>query len=156
MKLVNLIQAFAPSGAGTKSDRPAFPVQTMLVIGIAANVNDVTQGHGLLHSKEAVVFADAGDQSATKRPDATGVDWHVTMRLGKRRALDKQTAWGKLLDKASVRGKVEHPCRVIKCQFGFTEVRYKGLAKNTAQLVTLFVLSNLWMTRSRLMHRAKG
>ena len=47
--------------------------------------------------------------------------------------------------------KVEHPIRVIKCQFGFTKVRYKGLAKNTAQLITLFALSNLWMARRQLM-----
>jgi IS5 family transposase len=126
------------------------------VIGTAANVHDVTQGHGLLHGKEQVVFADAGYQGATKRPEATGVDWHVAMRPGKRRALDKNTPWGKLLDKAeqmkaSVRAKVEHPFRVIKCQFGFTKVRYKGLAKNTAQLVTLFALSNLWMARRQLL-----
>jgi IS5 family transposase len=126
------------------------------VIGTAANVNDVTQGHGLLHGEETVVFADAGYQGATKRPEATGVDWHVAMRPGKRRALDKQTALGALLEqaeklKASVRAKVEHPFRVVKCQFGFTKVRYKGLAKNTAQLVTLFALSNLWMARRQLM-----
>ena len=126
------------------------------VIGTAANVNDVTQGHGLLHGEETVVFADAGYQGATKRPEATGVDWHVAMRPGKRRALDKQTALGALLEqaeklKASVRAKVEHPFRVIKCQFGFAKVRYKGLAKNTAQLITLFALSNLWMARRQLM-----
>ena len=126
------------------------------VIGTAANIHDVTQGHGLLHGKETIVFADAGYQGATKRPEATGVDWHVAMRPGKRRALDKQTKLGALLDeaeklKASVRAKVEHPFRVIKCQFGFTKVRYKGLLKNTAQLVTLFALSNLWMARRQLM-----
>ena len=126
------------------------------VIGTAANACDVTQGHGLLHGEEAVVFADAGYQGADKRPEATGVAWQVAMRPGKRRALDKQTPWGNLLDKAeqlkaSVRAKVEHPFRVIKCQFGFTKVRYKGLAKNTAQLVTLFALSNLWMVRRQLM-----
>ena len=126
------------------------------VIGTAANVNDVTQGHGLLHGDEQVVFADAGYQGATKRPEATGVDWHVAMRPGKRRALDKNSPWGSLLDKAeqmkaSVRAKVEHPFRVIKCQFGFTKVRYKGLTKNTAQLVTLFALSNLWMARRQLL-----
>jgi IS5 family transposase len=126
------------------------------VIGTAANVHDVTQGHDLLHGNEQVVFADAGYQGATKRPEATGVDWHVAMRPGKRRALDKNTPWGNLLDKAeqmkaSVRAKVEHPFRVIKCQFGFTKVRYKGLAKNTAQLVTLFALSNLWMARRQLL-----
>jgi IS5 family transposase len=129
------------------------------VIGTAANVNDVTQGHGLLHGEEEVVFADAGYQGAMKRPEATGVDWHVAMRPGKRRALDKQSPWGNLIDKAeqlkaSVRAKVEHPFRVLKCQFGFTKVRYKGLAKNTAQLVTLFALGNLWMARKRILHGA--
>ena len=130
------------------------------VIGTAANANDVTQGHGLLHGEETVIFADAGYQGAAKRPEATGVEWLVAMRPGKRRALDKHSPWGSLLDKAeqmkaSVRAKVEHPFRVIKCQFGFTKVRYKGLAKNTAQLVTLFALSNLWMARRQIL-RAQG
>ena len=62
------------------------------VFGTAANLNDVTQGHGLLHGKEAVVFTDAGYQGATTRLCATGVAWHVAMRPGKRRALDKQTS----------------------------------------------------------------
>ena len=92
-----------------------------------------------------MVFADAGYQGAAKRPEATGVQWHVAMRPGKRRALDKTSPCGHLLDKAekmkaSVRAKVEYPFGVIKCQFGFTKVRYKGLAKNTAQLITLFAL----------------
>ncbi len=122
------------------------------VIGTAANVNDVTQGHGLLHGEETVVFADAGYQGVTKRVQATGVDWHVAMRPGKRK-VQKHTPWGALSEqaeklKASVRAKVEHPFRVIKCQFGFTKVRYKGLAKNTAQLVTLFALSNLCPPRA--------
>lgn len=83
------------------------------------------------------------------------------MHSGKRRALDKQTPWGNLPDKAeqlkaSVRAKVAHPFRVIKCQFGFTKVRYKGLAKNTAQLVALFALSNLWMARRRILQGALG
>jgi IS5 family transposase len=121
------------------------------VIGTAANVNDVTQGHGLLHGDEKIVFADAGYQGASKRPEATGVPWQVAMRPGKRRALDKAEAM-----KASVRSKVEHPFRVIKCQFGFIKVRYRGLAKNTAQLVTLFALSNLWMARRRILQGAPG
>jgi IS5 family transposase len=53
--------------------------------------------------------------------------------------------------KASVRAKVEHPFRVIKLQFGYRKVRYRGLAKNTAQLHTLFALSNLWMARGKLL-----
>jgi len=69
------------------------------VIGTAANVNDVTQGHALLHDKEKVVFGNAGYQGASKRPVATGVDWHVAMRPGKRRA-QKHTPWGKLHEQA--------------------------------------------------------
>ena len=42
-----------------------------------------------------------------------------------------------------MRAKVEHPFRVVKRQFGFVKTRFRGLAKNTAQLVTLFALSNL-------------
>ena len=126
------------------------------VVGTAANVNDVTQGHELLHGDEEIVFADAGYQGAMKRPEATGVRWHVAMRPGKRRALDLANESHQLIDeaerlKASVRAKVEHAFRVIKLQFGFTKVRYRGLAKNTAQLKTLFALSNLWMVRRKLM-----
>ena len=131
------------------------------VIGTAANVHDVTHGNALLHGEESVVFADAGYQGVDKRDDAKSVNWHVAMRPGKRRALDKNSPWGNLLDKAeqlkaSVRAKVEHPFRVLKCQFGFTKVRYRGLAKNTSQLMTLFALSNLWMARSMLLNRAKA
>ena len=53
--------------------------------------------------------------------------------------------------KAGIRAKVEHPFRVIKRQFGYVKVRYRGLNKNTAQLITLFALSNLWMVRTKLM-----
>ena len=53
--------------------------------------------------------------------------------------------------KASKRAKVKHPFRVIKRQFGLVKVRFRGLAKNTAQVVTLFALSNLWMARKQLM-----
>lgn len=125
------------------------------VIGTAANVSDVTQGHDLLHGKEKVVFADAGYQGADKRPEATGVKWQVAMRPSKRRPL-ADSGWAALLEqaeklKASVRAKVEHPFRVIKRQFGHVKVRYRGLAKNTAQLVTLFALSNLWMVRKRIL-----
>jgi len=80
------------------------------VIGTAANVNDVTQGHALLHCEEQVVFADAGYQGASKRTDATGVDWHVAICPGKRKA-QKHTPWGALHEqaeqlKASVRAKM--------------------------------------------------
>ena len=79
------------------------------------------------------------------------------MRPGKRKALDKENnALDALIDllektKAAIRAKVEHPFRVIKRQFGYMKVRYRGLKKNTLQLKTLFALSNLWMARHTLM-----
>jgi IS5 family transposase len=126
------------------------------VRGTSGNVNDVVEGNALLHGEESEVFADAGYQGAHKRADARdGVNWHVAMRPGKRAALDKTRRSHELIDelerlKASIRAKVEHPFRVIKRQFGHVKVRYRGLKKNTAQLSTLFALSNLWMVRKTL------
>src|SRR5450830_1804384 len=127
------------------------------VRGTSGHVGDVTEGNSLLHGEETVAFGDAGYQGIDKRPDAQAdVTWHVAMRPGKRKALDKDNEGDAMLDtaeklKASVRAKVEHPFRVIKRQFGFIKVRYRGLKKNTAQLFTLFALSNLWMVRKKLM-----
>ncbi|MEK8084789.1 IS5 family transposase [Aquabacterium sp. A3] len=126
------------------------------VRGTAGNVNDVVEANSLLHGQETDVFADAGYQGAHKRPDAKDdVQWHVAMRPGLRKLLDKADPMDALTDqleriKASIRAKVEHPFRVIKRQFGHVKVRYRGLAKNTAQLQTLFALANLWMVRRRL------
>ena len=108
----------------------------------AGHVHDINEGNALLHGKESMVFADAGYQGIDKRP-------------GKRKALDKSNADDAMLDeaeklKADFRAKVEHPFRVIKRQFGHVKVRYRGLKKNTQQLMTLFALSNLWMVRSSL------
>lgn len=126
------------------------------VKGTAGNVADVVMANSLLHGKERVVFADAGYQGADKRPDAKpGLAWFTAMRPSKRKALGKSEAIARSLEriehtKASIRAKVEHPFRVIKRQFGHVKVRYRGLAKNTQQLYTLFALSNLWMTRGKL------
>ena len=127
------------------------------VKGTAGHVHDITEGHSLLHGQEQVVFADAGYQGVDKRADAKPeVQWHVAMRPGKRKALDKSHAADALLVeaeklKAGVRAKVEHPFRVIKRQFGYLKMRYRGLKKNTQQLMVLFALSNLWMVRGKLM-----
>ena len=128
------------------------------VIGTSGNVADVTEGNQLLHGKEKDAFGDAGYQGITKRADANrDVTWHVAMRPGKRKALDKENnPIDALIDqvekiKASIRAKVEHPFRVIKRQFGYAKVRYRGIKKNTLQLKTLFALSNLWMVRHQLL-----
>ncbi|GAD24545.1 hypothetical protein AVS7_04305 [Acidovorax sp. MR-S7] len=127
------------------------------VRGTAGSVNDVIEANTLLHGEETEAWGDAGYQGADKRPDAkAGVRWNIAMHPGKRKLLDRARLVDELTDqlerlKASIRAKVEHPFRVIKRQFGHVKVRYRGLVKNTAQLHTLFALSNLWMARSTLM-----
>jgi IS5 family transposase len=126
----------------------------------AANAHDVTQAHALLHGQEQVVFGDSGYRGVQKREEVEHkhpkVDWQIAMMPGKRKSLNKAIGSQALKDKlekikASIRAKVEHPFRVIKCQFGHRKTRYKGLAKNTSQLQVLFALSNLWMARKRIM-----
>ena len=126
--------------------------------GTAGNVSDVVEGNSLLHGQETDAFGDAGYQGAHKRPDVRqDLTWHVAMRPGKRKALDKENnAIDALIDqveklKASIRAKVEHPFRLVKQQFGYAKVRYRGLVKNTARLTMLFALGNLWMARRQLM-----
>lgn len=123
------------------------------LVSTAANVNDVTQVDRLLHGEEERAFADAGYQGVEKRPEhkERQVDWHIALRPGKRRALSgsKMDRLTEQIEqsKARIRAIVEHPFRVIKRQFGFTKVRYRGLAKNDNSLHTLFALCNLYMQR---------
>ncbi|ASK91269.1 IS5 family transposase [Xanthomonas citri] len=123
----------------------------------AANVADVTVMHTLLHGKEDSVFGDSGYTGADKREELQDCEaaFFIAARPSTIQAIAnkceraQEQRWERF--KASVRAKVEHPFRVIKRQFGYTKVRYRGLAKNTAQVLTLFALSNLWMKRKQLL-----
>ncbi len=121
----------------------------------AANAADVTQVEHLLHGEEIVVHADAGYTGAEKRVDNAAITWHVAGKRGKVKAIrnepirDAVQALETL--KARIRARVEHPFRVVKRQFGFVKVRFRGLAKNTTQILTLFALSNLWQARRRIL-----
>ena len=120
-----------------------------------ANESDVAQVEDLLHGKEEVVHGDAGYTGAEKRVQRKRIKWHIAAKRSavkkiKRARLKRATEKLETL-KAKVRARVEHPFRVVKRQFGFMKVRFKGLAKNTAQVITLFALSNLWMARKQLM-----
>ena len=126
----------------------------------AANVADVTQMHKLLHGREETVYGDSGYTGADKREELQAVEagFLIAEKPSKLRAMknkrDRHYAQRWEHYKASVRAKVEHPFRVIKRQFGYLKVRYRGLAKNAAQVMTLFALSNLWMSRRRLLPTA--
>ncbi|MBU0791841.1 MAG: hypothetical protein KKC55_15435 [Gammaproteobacteria bacterium] len=45
--------------------------------------------------------------------------------------------------KAIIREKVEHPFRIIKCQFGFRKAIYRGLAKNDSKPAMLLAIANV-------------
>lgn len=106
------------------------------VVGTAANVADVTQVDRLLHGEEKPVHADAGYNGVEKRPEHEGsqVIWQIaarrsTYKLNGKRSLLYRMKRKIERAKAQTRAKVEHPFRVIKRQFGYTKVRFRGLAK---------------------------
>ncbi len=125
------------------------------VIGTAGNVADVTQAHALLHGDEIAALGDAGYQGVEKREENLDktVVWHVAMKRSKRKALpnNKLGRGAERLEilKASVRAKVEHPFHVVKNLFRHRKTRYRGLAKNTAQLFALFGFANLLLAGRR-------
>lgn len=117
-----------------------------------AKLHDSQVWDALLHGEETSVWADKGYVSAEREAafKEPGKVWGVMRKAPKGSPLHP-------LDErvnhtiAMVRAKVEHPFRVIKRQFGHVKARYRGLAKNRAQLFTLFALGNLFPVRRRLM-----
>lgn len=118
----------------------------------AANEADINLLPKLLRPEDKVIFADAGYTSDEyKRGSrALGLRWCVQdKRKGGRNLSSSQRKRNR--KQSSVRARVEHVFRVIKRQFGFTKTRYRGLAKNAAQVNMLVGLANLYMLRGRLM-----
>ena len=126
------------------------------VVTTAANVADVTQVGQLLHGREKAVFGDAGYTGAEKHaPTKRGRRWWIAAKRSTIKAIADEKLRGVIEElehaKASIRAAVEHPFRVVKRQFGHVKARYRGLAKNGAQVLTLFALSNVWMARKHLL-----
>jgi IS5 family transposase len=125
------------------------------VVSTAANVHELNTAADRVHGEERVIYGDAGHIGIEKR-DAfkdCEAEMRIAMKPGQRRVLP-DTPEGRLLDlietaKAHFRAKVEHPFRIIKCQFGFRKVYYRGIIKNDLKLKMLFALANLWFVRKR-------
>ena len=117
-----------------------------------AKVHDSQVWDDLLHGKETSVWADKGYVSAARETAFSGVGkfWGVMRKAPKGSGLHPiDEDINRII--AKVRARVEHPFRVIKRQFGYIKTRYRGLAKNRAQLFTLFALGNLFRVRRKLM-----
>lgn len=113
---------------------------------------DITQLPELLHGGERAVHGDRGYYSA----DAVAYlrKRGIRSRLQKRAAAcHPLTETERVRNKrwSKVRAFVEHPFHVIKRLWGFTKVRYRGLAKNTARVFALLALANLYRVRRRLL-----
>jgi len=124
------------------------------VVGTAAKVPDVKVTDELLHGEEREVFGDKGYTTNQRTLSASdpeaGPLWCFPF---KKKPGGELPAWQRAINQrlSQLRARVEHPFRVVKRQFGFTKVRYRGLAKNTAHLTTLFALSNLYLVRRQLL-----
>jgi IS5 family transposase len=126
------------------------------VVGTAANEADINQTGALLHGQESAVFADAGYTGADKRPELEDreVSWNIAIKRSIIKALPKGLRdWAEPVERAlsQLRAPVEHPFHVVKNLFRHKKLRYRGLAKNTAQLHTLFALANLVIVKKALL-----
>lgn len=112
---------------------------------------DIQQAPHLLHGEERELYGDQAywSQADRERCEAAGITYRVNRR-GHRHA--PLSAWWKRVNRARSRHRArgEHAFHVVKRLWGFTKVRYRGLAKNTARIFTLFALANLYLLRYRL------
>jgi len=114
-------------------------------------VHDAKMTNDLIRADDTIILGDKGYVS-DKRKRATrarGTTWAVKDKRKPGRVLSSSQ---KRRNKryGVVRAKVEHVFRVIKCQFGYRKVRYRGLFKNTAQMFSLMALANLYLARRSL------
>ena len=131
------------------------------VVGTAANEADINQMAAVLHGAEEDVFADAGYTGADKRPEHEDRDvcWNIAIKRSIIKALPKglrDLAEPVERALAQVRAWVEHPFHIVKNLFRHKKLRYRGLAKNTAQLHTLFALANLVIVKKTLLVQSRA
>jgi transposase, IS5 family len=118
----------------------------------AANVADITQLPELLHGQERELF---GDQAYWKEDDREFLqEWGMRYRVNRRPTSQRPLSerW-RMINRARsrTRARGEHAFRVVKQLWGFTKVRYRGLAKNLARAQTMFALANLYQVRRHLL-----
>jgi transposase, IS5 family len=131
------------------------------VKGTAANEADINQMAAVLHGQESDIFADAGYTGADKRPEHEDRDvcWNIAIKRSIIKALPKALRdMAEPVERAlsQVRAWVEHPFHVVKNLFRHKKLRYRGLAKNTAQLHTLFALANLVIVKKTLLVQSRA
>lgn len=126
------------------------------VVATPANVHDSQVLPDLLHGDETRVWGDSaytGQKAVLSEAAPAARDF--TQAKGSRYRKLTQEERSKNRTKSRVRAKVEHQFGIIKRQFGFTKVRYRGLAKNAHRLFVACALSNLVMAKRDLLKRSR-
>jgi IS5 family transposase len=105
----------------------------------------------LLHGDENNLWGDAGYQGQTEAIHATALKAQVmtSLRARYKDGVD-EVERRKSRTMARVRSKVEWPFHILKCIFGYTRVRYRGLKKNHEWLLAAFALVNVYQHRKPL------
>lgn len=117
-----------------------------------AAVSDLTELPHLLHGEERELFGDAAYWSEPDRQALAerGVRYRVNRRGHPRKPLSEY--WRRVnRSRSRTRARGEHGFHVVKRLWGFSKVRYRGLAKNAARVFTAFALANLYLLRRRLL-----
>ncbi len=124
---------------------------THSVVVTAANVHDKHQLEDLLHGEERRVYGDSAyaSQKALIRAHAPHARDFTNQRTRKRGEVDEAER-GRNRTKSKIRARVEHVFAVVKRLWGFTKVRYRGLAKNANRSFVALGLANLYLARTRL------
>ena len=125
------------------------------VVATAANVHDSQVLEDLLHGEETRVWGDSaytgqGEVIGRCAPQARD----FTNKKGSRYKTLSEVERARNRTKSKVRAKVEHSIGVVKRVFGFSKVRYRGLAKNANRVFVACALANLFMVRKRLLRMA--
>ena len=126
-------------------------------VATAANVADSTVLPDLLHGEETRVWGDQAykGQSHVIKEGAPGAQDHTHRRYRYKNGIDEPER-AKNRTKSSVRSKVEHVFQVMKLQFGFVKLRYRGLKKNAHRLFVTCALVNLFLSRGKLLLRTNA
>ena len=124
------------------------------ITATAANVNDVTEAHHLIREEDHVVYGDSGYLGLEKRSEIkenaslSSIDYRIAQKPSSlKMKTETGINWDKQVEhrKSSIRCKVEHPFLIVKRQFGYAKVAYRGLMKNLNRFHILFASANILM-----------
>jgi IS5 family transposase len=122
----------------------------------AANVHDKHPLPDLLHGREQRVWGDCAYASQhkliqAKAPGARDCTNRRVRKTSATAALDRVANRAK----SRVRARVEHVFGVVKRLWGFTKVRYRGLAKNATRSFVALGLANIYLARRTLYEQVR-